>query len=129
MPEPQCFGHDLVNALHEQSLRLHGGLAEVRNVHVLEAALASPRNLDRLCLLEGRGVRIARITDRHAHHLGGNPNTTPRLRKSSSLVTSNMECCLTQAQNAVSLPLPRRKATTKRDRASWLPDEQEGREA
>ena len=45
MPEPQWLDRDLVDALHEQSLRLHGGLAGVRDTHVLEAALASPRNL------------------------------------------------------------------------------------
>ena len=45
MPEPQWLDRDLVDALHEQSLRLHGGLAGVRDASVLEAAIASPRNL------------------------------------------------------------------------------------
>ena len=45
MPEPQWLDRDLVGALHEQSLRVHGGLAGVRDVHVLEAAIASARNL------------------------------------------------------------------------------------
>ena len=45
MPEPQWLDRDLVDALHEQSLHMHGGLAGVRDVHVLEAAIASPRNL------------------------------------------------------------------------------------
>jgi death-on-curing protein len=45
MPEPQWLDCDLVDALHEQSLRLHGGLAGVRDTHGLEAALCSPRNL------------------------------------------------------------------------------------
>jgi prophage maintenance system killer protein len=44
MPEPQWLDRDLVDALHEQSLRVHGGLAGVRDVHVLEAAIASARN-------------------------------------------------------------------------------------
>ncbi len=42
MPEPQWLDRDLVDALHEQSLRLHGGLAGVRDASVLEAAIASP---------------------------------------------------------------------------------------
>jgi death-on-curing protein len=45
MPEPQWLDRDLVDALHEQSLRVHGGLAGLRDVHVLEAAIASARNL------------------------------------------------------------------------------------
>jgi death-on-curing protein len=45
MPEPQWLDRNLVDALHEQSLRLHGGLAGVRDASVLEAAIASPRNL------------------------------------------------------------------------------------
>lgn len=45
MPEPQWLDRDLVDALHEQSLRLHVGLAGVRDASVLEAAIASPRNL------------------------------------------------------------------------------------
>jgi death-on-curing protein len=45
MPEPQWLDRDLVDALHDQSLSLHGGLAGVRDVHVLEAAIASPPNL------------------------------------------------------------------------------------
>ena len=45
MPEPQWLDRDLVDALHDQSLSLHGGLAGVRDVNVLEAAIASPRNL------------------------------------------------------------------------------------
>jgi hypothetical protein len=50
MPEPQWLDRDLVDELHEQFLRLHGGLAGVRDTHVLEAALASPRNLCVGCL-------------------------------------------------------------------------------
>lgn len=49
MPEPQWLDRDLVDALHEQSLRLHGGLAGVRD-DSLEAAIASPRNV---CAYEG----------------------------------------------------------------------------
>jgi death-on-curing protein len=45
MPEQQWLDRDLVDALHDQSMRLHGGLAGVRDVHVLEAAIASPGNL------------------------------------------------------------------------------------
>ena len=45
MPEPRWLDRHLVDALHEQSLRLHGGLAGVRDASVLEAAIASPRNL------------------------------------------------------------------------------------
>ena len=41
MPEPQWLDRDLVDALHEQSLRLHGGLAGVRDASVLEAAQAA----------------------------------------------------------------------------------------
>ncbi|MFM7087478.1 MAG: hypothetical protein ACKOPS_25935 [Cyanobium sp.] len=54
MPEPQWLDPDLVDALHQQSLRLHGGLAGVRDVHGVEAAIASPHNLwayggERIC--------------------------------------------------------------------------------
>jgi hypothetical protein len=31
MPEPRWLDRDLVDALHDQSLRLHGGLAGVRD--------------------------------------------------------------------------------------------------
>ncbi len=45
MPEPQWLDRELVDELHAQSLRIHEGLPGVRDVCVLEAAIASPRNL------------------------------------------------------------------------------------
>ncbi|EAQ67959.1 death-on-curing family protein [Synechococcus sp. RS9909] len=45
MPEPQWLDRDLVDELHDQSLQVHGGLCGIRDVNVLEAAIASPRNL------------------------------------------------------------------------------------
>ena len=45
MPEPQWLDRELVDELHAQSLRIHGGLPGIRDVCVLEAAIASPRNL------------------------------------------------------------------------------------
>ena len=45
MPEPQWLDRELVDDLHAQSLRVHGGLVGIRDIHVLEAAIASPRNL------------------------------------------------------------------------------------
>lgn len=50
MPEPQWLDRELVDALHEQSLHLHGGFAGVCDDRVLEAAIASPRNV---CAYEG----------------------------------------------------------------------------
>lgn len=49
MPEPQWLDRELVDELvdelHAQSLSIHGGLSGIRDVCVLEAAIASPRNL------------------------------------------------------------------------------------
>jgi hypothetical protein len=84
MPEQQWLDRDLVDALHEQTLRVHGGLAGVRDVQVLEAAIASARNLwayeggresvPPCCPSAGepgQSASLQRWQQTHRHHLGG----------------------------------------------------------
>jgi death-on-curing protein len=43
--EPQWLRTELVLAIHEATIRLHGGLAGLRDLGLLESALDGPRNL------------------------------------------------------------------------------------
>jgi death-on-curing protein len=43
--EPEWLRKELVLAIHEAMIRLHGGLAGVRDPGLLESALARPKNL------------------------------------------------------------------------------------
>lgn len=45
MNEPVWIRQDVVLALHEESLILHGGPEEIRDLGLLESALARPKNL------------------------------------------------------------------------------------
>ncbi|MGA7241973.1 MAG: type II toxin-antitoxin system death-on-curing family toxin [Terracidiphilus sp.] len=45
MNEPVWIRQDVVLAMHEEALMLHGGLQGVRDLGLLEAALARPKNL------------------------------------------------------------------------------------
>lgn len=42
-PEPQWLGRLVVDAIHDDQLREHGGLPGIRDENVLESALARPR--------------------------------------------------------------------------------------
>ncbi len=45
MSEPIWVRHDVVLAMHEEALKLHGGPEGVRDMGLLESALARPKNL------------------------------------------------------------------------------------
>ncbi len=45
MSEPVWIRQDVVLAMHEEALMLHGGPEGVRNLGLLESALARPKNL------------------------------------------------------------------------------------
>ncbi|MGA2168645.1 MAG: type II toxin-antitoxin system death-on-curing family toxin [Terracidiphilus sp.] len=45
MNEPIWIRQDVVLAMHEESLMLHGGPEDVRDLGLLESALARPKNL------------------------------------------------------------------------------------
>jgi len=42
-PEPRCLSRTVVDAIHNDQLREHGGLPGVRDENVLESALARPQ--------------------------------------------------------------------------------------
>ena len=42
-PEPRWLSRVVVDAIHTDQLREHGGLAEIRDENVLESAIARPR--------------------------------------------------------------------------------------
>ena len=42
-PEPKCLSRVVVDAIHNDQLREHGGLSGIRDENVLESALARPQ--------------------------------------------------------------------------------------
>jgi death-on-curing protein len=69
MKEPVWLRHDVVLAMHEEALMLHGGSEGVREPGLLESALARPKNL---FAYSAQDASIARIAASYARGIIAN---------------------------------------------------------